>query len=158
MLSNLKQIYTMLEDINRKIDSDGKIDLLRIFLNEPIFGEMLRKVLMYITDESKQFKLKRIKFCTYFEDKVAAEHQNTDGIFDMLDYIDNKLDDISEDEISFLEKISSSDIETVEVVTRILNKEAGCGITNDKIIEILNEPLKTSEGDNGGNIHIRSTR
>ena len=60
MLSNLKQIYTMLEDINRKIDSNGKIDLLRIFLNEPIFGEMLRKVLMYTTDKSKQFKLKRI--------------------------------------------------------------------------------------------------
>jgi hypothetical protein len=158
MLTSLKQIYIMLEDINRKIDDDSKDHLLRTFLNEPIFGKILRRVLMYITDESKQFKLKRIKFCTYFEDKVAAEHQNTDGIFDMLDYIDNKLDDISEDEISFLEKISSSDIETVEVVTRILNKEAGCGITNDKIIEILNEPLKTSEGDNGGNIHIRSTR
>jgi hypothetical protein len=141
MLTSLKQIYIMLEDINRKIDDDSKDHLLRTFLNEPIFGEMLRKVLMYTTDKSKQFKLKRIKFCTYFEDKVAAEHQNTDGIFEMLDYIDSKSDDISEDEKSFLDKISSSDPETVEVVTRILNKEAGCGITNNKIIQILNEPL-----------------
>jgi len=141
MLTSLKQIYIMLEDINRKIDDDSKDNLLRTFLNEPIFGKILRKVLEYLTNDELQFKIKRVNFCTYFEDKVAAEHQNTDSIFEMLDYIDSKSDDISEDEKSFLDKISSSDPETVEVVTRILNKEAGCGITNNKIIQILNETL-----------------
>ena len=47
MLTSLKQIYMMLEDINRKIDNNSKIDLLRTSLNEPIFGKILRKVLEY---------------------------------------------------------------------------------------------------------------
>jgi len=131
MLTSLKQIYIMLEDINRKIDDDSKNNLLRTFLNEPIFGKILRKVLEYLTNDKLQFKIKRVNFCTYFEDKVAAEYQNTDGIFEMLDYINSKSEDISEDEKSFLDKISSSDPETVEVVTRILNKESGTGLTNE---------------------------
>jgi hypothetical protein len=141
MLTSLKQIYMMLEDINRKIDNNSKIDLLRTSLNEPIFGKILRKVLEYLTNENLQFKIKRVNFCAYFEDKISAEHQNTDGIFKMLDYISSKSDDVSADEKSFLDKISSSDFETVEVVTRILNKEAGCGITNNKVIEILSESI-----------------
>ncbi len=139
MLSSLKQIFNMLEDINRKITIDDKLNLLRKFLKEPIFGAVLRKVLEYITNKNWQFKLKHINYCLYFEDKLAAEHQNTDGIFTMLEYISNKETDISDEEKSFLEKISSSDPETVEVVTRILNKESGCGLTNDQILEILSQ-------------------
>jgi len=94
----------MLEDINRKITIDDKLNLLRKFLDEPIFGAVLRKVLEYLTDEKWQFKLKRINYCLYFEDKLAAEHQNTDGIFTMLEYIGSKETDISDEEKSFLEK------------------------------------------------------
>jgi len=129
----------MLEDINRKLDDESKRDTLRKYLKEPIFGKVLRQVLVYLTGESWQFSIKRINFCMYFEDKTAAEYQNSDGIFDMLEYLNSKSDDISEDEKAFLEKISSSDPETVEVVTRILNKEAGCGLTNDVIESILLE-------------------
>ena len=126
----------MIEEVNQ---SNDKEDILRKNLQDPIFGETLRRVLEYLTDKSLKFPLNRIKYCIYFEDKIAAEHQNVPGIFQMLDFIAAKEIDLSDDEITFFERVSSSDPETVEVITRILNKEAGCGLVNDKIIEILEE-------------------
>jgi len=136
MLDTLKIIYRMIEEVNQ---SFNKEETLRKNLNDPIFGQTLRRVLEYLTDKSLKFPLNRIKHCIYFEDKVAAEHQNVPGIFQMLDFIAAKETDLSDDEITFFERVSSSDLETVEVVTRILNKESGCGLVNDKIIEILGE-------------------
>ena len=57
----------------------------------------------------------------------------------MLEYLNEIEKDTSSEEIAFLERISSSNPETVEVVTRILNKFSGCGLTNEQIAEILNE-------------------
>jgi TFIIF-interacting CTD phosphatase-like protein len=137
MLTNLKVIYEMLEKINQS--SFDKEDILRTQLTDPIFGKTLRKVLDYITDDKRTFSVKKISYCVYFDDKLAAENQNVDGIFEMLDYISGKTSGISDEEISFLEKISSPDVETVEVVMRILNKQSGSGLTNDQIIKILKE-------------------
>ena len=136
---SLKQIYIMLEEINKKMDDHGKIGLLKEYLSDPIFGNVFRKVLVYIASSRRSYKLKRINYCIYFDDKIAAEHQNVDSIFTMLDYLNEKTSDASDEEISFLEKISSSDVETVEVVVRILNKQSGCGLTNEQIVEILQE-------------------
>ena len=136
MLDTLKIIYQMIEEVNQ---SNDKEDILRKNLQDPIFGETLRRVLEYLTDKSLKFPLNRIKYCIYFEDKIAAEHQNVPGIFQMLDFIAAKEIDLSDDEITFFERVSSSDPETVEVITRILNKESGCGLVNDRIVEILEE-------------------
>lgn len=136
MLESLKVIYQILEETNQ---SNDKENILKKYLNDPIFGETLKKVLVYITDKSLMFPLKRINYCIYFEDKIAAEHQNVPGMFQMLDFIAAKDTDLSDDEITFFERISSSDPETIEVVTRILNKESGTGLINDKIVEILGE-------------------
>lgn len=137
MLTSLKVIYEILEDINHS--QMNKEDVLRKHLKDPIFGPTLRKVLTYIVSEKYSFQLKNIKYCIYFDDPVAAENQHVDGIFEMLDYLNMKQDDISDEEKSFLEKISSSDVETVEVVVRILNKSTGCGLPNIRIMEILEE-------------------
>lgn len=138
MLTGLKVIHDMLESVNQS--TNNKEDVLRNFLSDPIFGKTLRRTLEYVTDKKHFFRLKRIRYCVFFDDKVAAEHQNVDSIFDMLDYLSEKPKDSSDDEISFLEKISSSDVETVEVVTRILNKMSGCGLVNETIVSILEEP------------------
>ena len=135
MLIGFKVIYEMLENINQSINS--KEDVLKKHLNDPIFGKTLRKVLEYIVNDNIIFSLKKIKYCIYFDDKIAAEHQNTDAIFQMLEFITTKETDLSDVEISFLEKISSSDIETIEIVTRILNKESGCGLLNEQIKRVL---------------------
>ena len=137
MLANLKVIYEMLENINQS--SYDKEDRLKKHLSDPIFGKTLRKVLIYMTDDKYLFSVKKINYCAYFDDKLAAEKQNVDGIFEMLDYISGKTTGISDEEISFLEKISSPDVETVETVVRILNKQTGCGLTNDQVINILKE-------------------
>jgi hypothetical protein len=137
MLSSLKEIYEMLEQINQKVFA--KEDLLKEYLKDPVFGKILEKVLNYIACKEYKFQFKQINFCVYFNDPIAIENQNTDGIFEMLDYLINKSDEISEEEISFLEKISSSNIETIEVVTRIINKYSGCGISNQRLCEILRE-------------------
>lgn len=137
MLTNLKEIYNMLEEINRT--GKSKEDLLRSHLTNVIFGKTLRKVLEYITDTSKQFNLKKIEHFVYFDDPVAAENQTVDGIFQMLDYLNEKDDDPSDEEIDYLGKVSSSDAETIEVVTRILNKFSGTGLTNEQILEIIKE-------------------
>ena len=139
MLESLKVIYQMLDEINRSVKN--KEDLLKKHLRDPIFGKTLRKVLEYITNETLIFSLKKINFCVFFEDKIAAEHQNVASIFQMLDFIITKETYLSDDEISFFEKISSSDPETIETVMRILNKESGCGLMNNKIKEILEEKL-----------------
>ena len=132
MLVSLKPIFTVLERINRKTHIEMKRKILEENLEDPIFGDTLRKVLIYLSGESWNFKLKKINFCVYFDDAIALEHQNVESIFKMLEFINDKDGDISDDEISFLEKISSSDPETIEVVTRILNKESGCGLTKDR--------------------------
>jgi len=137
MLTSLKVIYEMLESINQK--SDNKEDILKKYLNDPIFGSTLRKVLDYITNQDLKFPLKRINYCLYFDDKIAAEHQNVDSIFEMLDYISIKQSDPSDEERTFLERISSSDVETVETVMRILNKMSGCGLTNEQIMKVLQD-------------------
>jgi len=138
MLMSLKTIYEMLESINQK--SYDKEGLLKKHLSDPIFGKTLRRVLEYITSDKYSFNLKRINYCVYFDDPIAAENQNSDGIFEMLDYLNNKQSDVSDDERTFLEKVSSIDPESVEVVTRILNKYPGCGLTDEAIIEVLKEP------------------
>jgi hypothetical protein len=137
MLMSLKTIYEMLESINQK--SYDKEGLLKTHLNDPIFGKTLRRVLEYITNDKYVFSLKRINYCVYFDDPIAAENQNSDGIFEMLDYLNNITSDVSDEERAFLEKVSSIDPETVEVVTRILNKYSGCGLIDDDIIKILEE-------------------
>lgn len=143
MLMSLKTIYEMLESINQK--SYGKEELLKTHLNDPIFGKTLRKVLEYITNDNYVFSLKRINYCVYFDDPIAAENQNSDGIFEMLDYLNNLTSDVSDEERAFLEKVSSIDPESVEVVTRILNKYSGCGLTDDDIIKVLKEPEEKGE-------------
>lgn len=140
MLTSLKEIYNILEDINQSISN--KTELLIKYLNDPIFGKTLAKVLDYMTDPQKYIKLTKINNCIYFTDELAAENQNVDGIFKMLDYLIEKNSEPSDDEIKFLEKISSSDMETVEVVTRILIKFPGCGLTNENIREILESENK----------------
>lgn len=137
MLANLKVIYEMLDGVNQS--SFDKEDKLRTYLKDPIFGKTLRKVLEYMIDNKYIFSVKKIKYCVYFDDKLAAENQNVDGIFEMLDYISGKTTGISDEEVSFLEKISSPDVETTEVVMRILNKQTGCGLTNDIVMSILKE-------------------
>ncbi len=137
MLDNLKEIYNMLESINQST-SDKRI-LMKQYLRDPVFGKTFRQVLIFITDQKHKFNIKQIKFCAFFEDKFAEEHQNVKGIFQMLDYLGEKGKSSSSEEIAFLERISSSNPETVEVVTRILNKFSGCGLTNEQIVEILNE-------------------
>jgi hypothetical protein len=143
MLTGLKVIYEMIEAINQS--SVDKEDLLRKHLADPIFGRTLKKVLEYMTDKIHFFKLRRVRYCVYFEDPVAAENQTVDGIFEMLDYLSNKQDDPSDEEISFLEKISSSDVETVEVVTRIMNKFSSSGLTNEQIVKVLEEENNKNE-------------
>ena len=127
----------MLEEINQS--AGNKTELLKKHLNDPIFGKTLKKVLENITDPLKTFNIKQIRYCVYFDDSLAAEHQHVDGIFNMLDFLNSKQDDPSDEEIAFLEKISSADPETIEVVVRILNKFSGCGLTNDQIMKILKE-------------------
>jgi hypothetical protein len=141
MLTSLKEIYKMLESLNNSITN--KEEKLIKYLDDPIFGGTFRRVLEYISYDKYIFGLKQIKYCVYFEDPIAAEHQNVDSIFEMLDYLNQKEGDPSDDEISFLEKISSSDVETVEVVVRILNKINCCGLTNERVIEILERELPT---------------
>jgi len=147
MLMSLKTIYEMLESINQK--SYGKEESLKTYLNDPIFGKTLRKVLEYITNNNYVFSLKKINYCVYFDDPVAAENQNSDGIFEMLDYLNNIQLDASDEEKAFLEKVSSIDAETIEVVTRILNKHSGCGLTDEDIIKVLKEPEEKGENENG---------
>lgn len=137
MLMGFKVIYEMLEEINQSVNK--KEELLRRHLKDPIFGPTFKKVLEYMSDNIHIFKLRKVDYCIYFEDIVAAEHQNTDGIFEMLDYLSGNQNDTTIKETEFLNKISSVDVETVEVVTRILNKFSGCGLTNIQIIEILEE-------------------
>lgn len=137
MLMSFKVIYEMLEDINKS--QKNKEDILKKYLKDPIFGKTLRQVLNYMIDEKIDFHIKRINNCIYFDDPIASENQNTDGIFKMLDYLQTLTSDPSIDEISFLEKVSSIDVETVEVVTRILNKTSGSGLTNESIKSILEE-------------------
>ena len=137
MLDSLKIIYQMIEEVNQK--SFGKESTLRKHLSDPIFGDTLKKVLSYMINPKLIFPKVRISYVLYFSDKVAAENQHVEGIFKMLDYIAAKEDDLSDEEILFLERISSSDPETVEVVTRIINKFSGCGLTNEIIKEILEE-------------------
>ena len=137
MLDSLKEIYNMLESINQT--TFNKKILIKQYLKDPIFGKTFNQVLIFITDPKYKFKLKQIKFCTFFEDEFAIEHQNVKGIFQMLEYLNEIEKDTSSEEIAFLERISSSNPETVEVVTRILNKFSGCGLTNGQIAEILNE-------------------
>ena len=117
----------------------NKEEVLRKHLKDPIFGQTLRKVLTYIIDPKYSFRLTKINYCVYFDDAAAAENQHVNGIFEMLDYLNSKTGDVSDEEKSFLEKISSSDPETVEVVLRILNKSASCGLTNTQINQILEE-------------------
>ena len=136
MLTSLKVIYSILEEINQS--TKDKKDLLKKHLDDPIFGKTLKRVLEYITNDFK-FNLKQIRYCVYFDDPIAAEHQHVNGIFNMLDFLNSKQDDPSDEEIAFLEKISSADPETIEVVVRILNKFSACGLTNDQIMKILKE-------------------
>ena len=137
MLISLKVIYEMLEEVNQS--TNNKEGLLRNYLIDPIFGQTLRKVLTYMADTKHIFSLKKIKYCVYFNDPTAAEYQNVDGIFQMLNHLNKLGSDPSENEIIFLEKISSADPETVEIVTRILNKQTVTGLTNERIMEILGE-------------------
>ena len=137
MLTSLKVIYEMLEEINQS--SNDKEGILRRHLADPIFGPTFRKVLTYAADTKHVFGLKKIKYCIYFDDPIAAEHQHVDGIFQMLNYLNKLGSDPADSEISFLEKISSSNTETVETVMRILNKFPACGLSNERIMEILEE-------------------
>jgi len=137
MLLSLKVIYEYLENINQS--TLNKEETLKKYLKEPVFGKVLRQTLEYLANENLKFRINRINYCIIFEDKLAAEHQNTDSIFQMLDYLGTKDSDPSPEEISFLEKICSHDPETVEVVTRIINKQSGTGLTNKQIAKILNE-------------------
>ena len=137
MLTSLKVIYEILENINHS--PNNKEEVLRKHLKDPIFGPTLRKVLIYMIDKKYLFRLKKINYCVYFDDPVAAENQHVDGIFEMLEYLNTKTSDVSDEERTFLEKISSSDTETIEVVLRILNKFSGCGLINERIMEILEE-------------------
>jgi len=136
-MNSLKAIYDILENINRSINN--KEDMLIQNLKDPIFGKILRKVLDYMTNPKYSFQIKQIKYCVYFDDPIASENQNVNSIFKMLDYLIEKEGNPSDEEIAFLEKISSSDMETVEVVTRILIKFPGCGLTNERIAEILED-------------------
>ncbi len=142
MLNSLKEILNMLENINRSVDN--KTDLLIKYLKDPIFGKTLARTLEYMTDPNKIFRPIRIGFCIYFNDPIAIENQNVGGIFQMLDYLLEKETDPSAEEISFLEKISSADPETVEIVTRIITKSPACGLTNEEILRIIKET--TSNG------------
>lgn len=136
MLSSLKEIYIMLQNINQS-ETEKEI-LLKKYLADPIFGKTLKKVLEYSTNKNI-YNITKINYISYFDDELAAEQQHVGGIFNMLDFIISKKDDLSDEEISFFEKISSSDVETTEVVMRILNKQTGCGLTNVEIIKILKE-------------------
>jgi hypothetical protein len=137
MLTSLKEIHNMLEEVNQL--NDNKEELLRKHLENPIFGKTLKRVLEYITDKKHLFRLKRIHYRVFFEDKFAAEQQHVDGIFKMLDSLSEKVGDYSDEEILFFERVSSSDPETIEVINRILNKYSSTGLTNEQIIKVLEE-------------------
>jgi len=142
MLMSFKVIYEILEEINKS--QNKKEDILRKHLKDPIFSKTLREVLNHLIDKKHIINLKRVNYCIYFDDPIASENQNTDGIFKMLEYLYEKGSDPSIDEISYLEKVSSIDVETVEVVTRILNKFSGCGLTEESIKSILEETQNES--------------
>jgi len=137
MLMSFKVIHEMLVKINNAIDN--KEEVLINCTTDPIFGKTFIKVLHYITNPEFNFKLAQINYQPVFDDPIAAENQNTDGIFEMLDYLNKKDSDASINEITYLENISSVNLETIEVVNRILNRYSETGIGNERIQEILKE-------------------
>lgn len=139
MLTSLKQIYIMLEDINSKRSTDEKINYLKECLDDFIFGKILEKVLLYMINENLYFKLNRVRFIDFFEDNEAVAHQTSDDIFNQLDYFSNKIGELSDEEIAFFEKISSSDPETIEVINNILSKQSRTGLLNEQIKEVLEQ-------------------
>lgn len=121
---SLSPILAILDDISNTPSRLKKEEIIEGHLTNSDF----KKVVKYALNPFWQYKTKRVD---YFEglDQVFIDEYHDDAhenIFHMLDHL-NENKGASNDDIEWLSKFASYDVETVEVVRRIINKDLRCG-------------------------------
>lgn len=120
-LSNVLRQLNIIRDHSGRNDKE---DLISKF----IINDDFKKVVFYALNPFMQFKTNRIKYMKnieFYKAKCSSMGTN-EAIFTMLDYLASKPGATDQD-ITYLSAYASIDLDTVEVVRRIITKDLDCG-------------------------------
>lgn len=130
MLKSLKPILEILDDIADTSSRNEKSEILETYLKDKVIGPTFKKVLRYTLDPFLKYHVTDLPQVKLTSTKVKPR---VDDIFTYLDYLASKTG-CTDFEKSELLKFASIDLETIEVVRRIIGKSLKCGL-NTKIVQ-----------------------
>jgi len=125
---NLKSVHEKLSNIKNTSSTNTKISLLTEYLTDKKF----RRVIKLMYDDSKHFKVNKLpKFQKEVKATLLSGNKDV-NLFTFLDKLAAQKG-TSNYQKDILFNLSSVNIETYEVVKRIINKDAKCGIGGKSI-------------------------
>lgn len=112
----LSNVLQQINQIGSTTKMKEKENMIKEFSKDLLF----QKVVYYAINPFKQFNTKTISFIN------DSDNNNINDIFNFLDYLTTKRGANSSD-ILELSRLSSIDIDTFEIINRIINKDLKCG-------------------------------
>ena len=123
---SFKPIHDMLHTISLHTGRLDKERLIKEYLNDSKHGDLFKKVVTYTLHPFKVYNTRTVQYLQLRDDDPYLVGQNTDKIFECLDFLAAK-SGCSDLENEILSKFASMDKASVDIVQRIVTKDLKCG-------------------------------